>query len=643
VLALAVLSAVLSCASNTADQGATRQQPNILFILVDDLGFNDLGVYGGENVPSPNLDRFAREGVRFTRNYVDSTCAASRAGMLTGTPPASRGFRPAGLGISPEFTTLPEALAQAGYTTHHVGKWHLGHASRLAWPTAQGFDDFFGFLNHNYLRGLQQTGAWHRPDYQDPWLQERDDSPRQYKGHLSDLLLGRVLSFLKSPDLNGQPWFLNYWMFAPHRPIQPAPRFSRRHPDSPEGRYLALLEQMDDGIGQVLQTLEASGQADNTLVLIASDNGGTNRYRDSNAPFRGEKWTYLEGGVRTPLLIRWPDNFAGGSVFSRPVSYLDYMPTLLAAAGAAVPGGLQGRDLRQVIAADEAMNHALFWDSGNSTTHAWAALSADGNWRLSKFFIGDRVLNDLAGDPAGAVDVSARHPQIVADMQAEFINWRHRQRRVMVNYQLLDDGGRALLSGESLQRAPGYGGRSFAIAVEPNVEAQNGSSQVIALQPRYWQLGQAGSRLQLEILGVTLEAKALPPGVCSSVIVTSRYERERMSGAKPEGIIELFVNGERVASKHVQNPAVPEDDFLQPTWIGQNADGDHRFQGRMGMPLLFNERLRADSESNPEVGNAISPVARGLCPIAKANHLAPRDTGTDREQIEDVSLRNGKD
>ncbi len=187
LLGLLVTAALLTaCApeQNDASRPAGLKKPNIILILLDDLGFNDLGANGNGAIKTPYLDQLASEGVRFTRHYTDSTCTATRIGAITGTPPARHGFRPDNLGISPELITLPEVLRDAGYSTHHIGKWHMGFASRLAWPNAQGFDTFFGFLNQFLMRNPIQNGTWafNRPTYHNPWLQENEQVPPPRQG-----------------------------------------------------------------------------------------------------------------------------------------------------------------------------------------------------------------------------------------------------------------------------------------------------------------------------------------------------------------------------------------------------------------------------------------------------------------------------
>ena len=318
--------------------------------------------------------------------------------------------------------------------------------------------------------------------------------------------------------------------------------------------------------------------------------------------------------MRTPLLLRWPDGFGRGQVFPHRVSWLDYMPTLLAAAGAEIPEHLGGRDLRTVVAGNLRNQPPLFWESGNSERHAWAVLSGDGRWRLSRFFVGDVQLNDLTSKPAGDVNVAGQHPEVVADLQQEFIRWRHRQRRLAITYEPLDDGGRAVLGGASLQRAPGYGGHTFAIGVTPASTVKGDPPGVIARQAGYWELQQSGDRLLLEIGTLRLEAPAPPAGACAGIIVTSQFDRELQLGSERGAVAELYVNGQRVASTRVRNLAPPPDDYLQATWIGQDESGGRPYAGRLGKPLLLDERLRDDAESDPGVANGVSWIEGELCP-----------------------------
>ncbi|MEH6584936.1 MAG: sulfatase-like hydrolase/transferase [Halioglobus sp.] len=613
--ALLLASALLSaCSAEDMTEPESQNPPNILFILIDDLGYNDLGLNSGNAGQTPHLNAFAEQGMHFTRNYVDSTCSATRAGIMTGRPPVASGFRPSGLGISPETETLPEALKLLGYSTHHVGKWHLGYASRLAWPLSQGYDSFYGFLNQFLLRGPHEDGhlSIGRPTYFNPWLQKGDENPEQHQGHLSDLLVQQAVSFLDQAESRSEPWFLNYWTYLPHMPIEPAVRFAKAFPDTPQGRYRAMLAQIDDAIGQVLRALDRNGLDDNTMVVIASDNGGTNLQIDNNAPYFGVKASFTEGGVRTPLMIRWPDGRRKGSIQDEVVSYLDYYPTLVVAAGGQVDAELPGRDLGVLSDGGVLESRELYWEAGDSEVNVWGALSRDGRWRLQQYFHGERQLYDLEQDPTGAQDVAAKYPAEMEALSSRFLEWRKEQRELQLSFELDGPNGRGRLLGESLQRSPGFGGFSFAIGVSPGVQSSQ-SEQVIAAQPGHWRLSQIGGQLHLKMKDISLTTPAPQGSDCTSIIVTTHYAHRDLRPRSSEAFVELYVAGQKKAEGRKQRPGLPHDSHAKPTYVGQGAGGGSRYEGKLSMPIIYNERLFSADESDPLLGNSVAELSREVC------------------------------
>ncbi|MFT5709793.1 MAG: arylsulfatase A-like enzyme [Halioglobus sp.] len=618
---LAIGAMLCACSSAQNELSVEKDKPNVVLILIDDMGFNDLGVNGNNAVATPNLDALAAQGVRFTRHYVDSTCSPTRVGILTGAEPIKQGFTPAGRGISPELVTLPEALQTAGYMTHHIGKWHVGHTTKLAWPNQQGFDTFFGFLNQFLLRGPQQDGEFNykRPTYHNPWLQEQNERPRQHIGELSEILTRRAIELIDSKKEEDQPWFLNLWTYAPHAPIQPMSEFAGKYPNTPQGRYTALLEQVDDTVGRVVESLERNNLTDNTLLIVASDNGGTNKQIDNNAPYFGTKATFFEGGVRTPLLIRWPGHFHEGLVFKKSVSNFDYFPTIAKATGAKLPPKLPGRDLQWVVRNNVGLDTPLFWEAGNSKVHAWSALSSGGRWRMSQYFFGEPVLNDLNTNPSGELDVLKDNQPTGQMLHKEYLTWRHNARLVPVDYSRSAANGRAQLSGSSMQRSPGFGGHTFAIAVtpdrpeEPAADLNAAQKQFIAYHEGQWNISFDGSKLTAVLNGTTIEGGALPYGQCSTVALTSHFVFSALKPKVNRAQIQLYVNERLVGSKHIEHPILLSDNLMQPTYIGGNASGQYRFSGILGRPLIYSERLVGDSEKNTTVDNGIARVTRKLC------------------------------
>jgi len=586
-------------------------KPNILLILLDDLGVNDVGAYGGGAEVTPNLDRFARQGVRYSRHYTDSTCTATRVALLSGQDPASVGFRPVGAGIPAEIETLPERLRDAGYSTHHIGKWHAGFSSKEAWPNAQGFDTFFGFLNQFLLRGPHTENQLKqgRPTYHNPWLQIDAAAPRRYQGNLSQLLNDRVLSFIEDHADDPGPWFLNYWTYAPHRPLQPGREYLERHPETPEGRYLALVEQIDALIGEVLTSLEELGVADNTLVLIASDNGGTAQEYPSNAPFRGAKASFFEGGVRTPLFVRWPGRLAAGLEDRRIVSVQDYLPTLMAAATGSPTTGRNFLVPREATTVD---SRTLFWEAGNSVVHSWSALDPSGRWRLIMDYDNRLHLTDLRASPGGNAVSPAEFPATVKLLADAFTNWHSNHRESNVRFLPGDRPGHGSYIGYDYMRTPGTEGWTFAVAIRTDRKS-NSRAQVIAAQDLHWHMIRQSGRILVNVQGLELEAPEPAPGECTELIIGTQFSQAYSDPRFKSGLIELFYNGVRVATSATGSPGVPEPDFSAPTTVGSDADGGQRFTGQLGAARFWNERLVPDAQADSYLQNGVSTIKGELC------------------------------
>lgn len=331
--------------SETLDS-VDNEKPNILLIMVDDLGFNDLAINNDNDlISTPNLDQLAREAVRFTRHYATAVCSPARAALLTGQDPARNGYVPNGRGLSPQLTTLPEVLKEAGYVTWHIGKWHIGDIQREAWPDYQGFDHWFGFLNQWRLAGKQINGEIQlaTPRYTDPWLESDTEPGAFYTGHLENILTDKAIATMDGLLNSGSPWFINVWFYAPHNPIHPAKEFAAQFPGTDAGRYQALVYQLDSNIGRIIDHLDSTGQRENTIIVVVSDNGGTNAVMDNNFPYYGQKVTYLEGGLRTPLIIDWPGSDTSGKVYDDIVAVQDIYPTLLDSIALDLPANLDGQ------------------------------------------------------------------------------------------------------------------------------------------------------------------------------------------------------------------------------------------------------------------------------------------------------------
>jgi len=346
------------------------ETPNILIILADDHGYGDSSVYGGPNIRTPNIDRIAAEGVRFTNFYANSSvCSPSRASLMTGrfpdrvgVPGVIRTHANDNWGyFRQDAVTLPEMLAHARYHSFIVGKWHLGLEAENH-PLRRGFDFFRGFLGDmmdDYYTHLRHGFNYMREGYQEV----------QPEGHATDLFTEWAVEVLRDEGKEDDPFFLYLAYNAPHTPIQPpeewVERVSEREPEaSPDRiRYVALVEHMDSGIGKVLETLDQTDQSDNTLVVYTSDNGGLLRAGAYNGPLRGNKGDVYEGGIRVPACAMWPGHIPRGAVTDQVGMLMDLFPTLCDVAGVDVHHTIEGRSLLPTLLGEDQnlSDRVLYW------------------------------------------------------------------------------------------------------------------------------------------------------------------------------------------------------------------------------------------------------------------------------------------
>lgn len=582
-----LLLSVLALPTQAADK-----KPNILLIVLDDAGYSDVAGFGRNDAPTPNIQQLANEGVRFTRHYADSTCRPARLALLTGRESARVAQNPDFRGISPDIITLPEALKNAGYKTTHIGKWHLGDAVRDSWPDKQGFENWFGFLNQFQLKGPDKNGDFtKRPTYIDPWLQSDNTPLQQYRGHLEDILATRVVDTINNAAKN-QPWFINYWLFAPHHPSAASAEFLKKFPDTPEGKYRALLAQADAEIGKAVQALRDSQQLDNTLIVVVSDNGGTNQMMNNNAPYAGVKGEFREGSLRTPLIIRWPDQRAAGKQFNDIVAIQDIYPTLLQAAGISVASSIDGRDLHTVLAGKKMLPRTLTHEIGSFGLFNYSLLSADGEWRSSP-----NELYALKADATGSTNIAQQIPVQSKKMAQEYADWRNEKIKLALQYTAITRDGQARISGDDFRRAPGYGAFSFAIgAIIPDKNLTE--SIYLAWQQNIWSLAyNPDHTFTLQIGNDRITSHALTKNTathCVPVVLSSWYTRSRLHEGKNTAYIQLYVGTEKILDWQTPNPAEINADWSAPTWIGQNALGEQRWPGTLTVPQFYNSALTDD-------------------------------------------------
>jgi arylsulfatase A-like enzyme len=425
-----VAAALAGCGAGP--DGGVAPRPNLVLILADDLGYRDLGIQGSPFALTPRIDSLARDGTRFTQAYVTAPlCAPTRAALLTGRDANRFGYtsitgsfrdqirRDIGVPLSERL--LSELLRDAGYATGVFGKWHLGVLPKYR-PRARGFGSFFGYLAGAHAH-LDWSGGLFGPVF-------RDDGPVLGKGHLTDAIAAEAAAFVTAQG--DRPFFLYVPFGAVHTPFQASEADLAAVSDLPqESRVMAaMIRGLDRGVGRILDALRDAGVAENTLVVFLNDNGGVPLVSD-NHPLRGGKGSLLEGGIRVPMLARWPAALAAGTVYDDPVSCLDLFPTFAAAAGVALPEALSldGVDLLpQMTGVSEDPPHTrLFW--------RWLDQAAvrEGSLKLVRYRLGTAResqeapirsgLYDLARDPGERVDLSDRLPETRRRLERLLASW----------------------------------------------------------------------------------------------------------------------------------------------------------------------------------------------------------------------------
>ena len=346
---------------------AAAVKPNIVLIVVDDLGYGDLSIQGCKEFSTPQMDSIAENGIRFTSAYVSApVCAPSRAGFMTGRYQDRFGFTEnpapaAKWGLPKDETTLASALKAAGYRTAIFGKWHLGEEPQYR-PLARGFDEFYGFLSgrHSY---------WKANDPEWGPIVRGDAEPAKLDKYLTFQLADEACAFVESAKDN--PFFLYLAFNAPHAPMEVPPEYLKRTNQIKDPRragYAAVVLALDDAVGQVLDEIRRAGLDENTLIVFFSDNGGailpqSDMNGACNAPLRGSKAQLWEGGIRVPFFASWAGKIPAGSVSDVPVISLDLFPTFAALSGAAAPANLDGLDLSDLLCGKtkQLPERNLFW------------------------------------------------------------------------------------------------------------------------------------------------------------------------------------------------------------------------------------------------------------------------------------------
>ena len=388
-----------------------QKTPNILCIMVDDLGYGDLSCQGATDLRTPHIDQLAEQGMRMTQFYANCTvCSPSRASLLTGRYPDMVGVPgvirqvPANNWgyLDPGAVLIPEPLKKLGYHTAIIGKWHLGYEAPNT-PVDRGFDHFKGFLGDmmdDYWTHLRGGVNWMR-------LNREIIDP---EGHATDLFTDWTLDYLAERSGKEEPFFLYLAYNAPHFPIQPPPEYlkkvQQREPRLSEKRALnvAFVEHLDHNIGRVLRGLEEQGLMENTLVVFTSDNGGALWYEQSNGPLRGGKQDMFEGGIRVPGFVVWKGHITPGSQSERLSLLMDLFPTFLEVAGGQAPSGIDGESFLPELMGNErpASERTVFWvrrEGHRFGGRAYYAARKGGYKILQNNPYEPMQMFDVAGDP----------------------------------------------------------------------------------------------------------------------------------------------------------------------------------------------------------------------------------------------------
>ncbi|MEI6713984.1 MAG: sulfatase-like hydrolase/transferase [Verrucomicrobiota bacterium] len=450
---LSLFSALLFVPLTTIPAAETHPKPNILVILADDLGYGELGCYGGKDAPTPNLDAMAKAGVLFTSGYVTCpVCSPTRAALITGKYQQRFGHEnnidqswdiehPELMGLPVDEKTVADRLKDVGYRTACIGKWHLG-VHRDFHPQSRGFDEFFGFLEGGraYLSDDDPANFYIKstPPFKQVHFKENGRSPI-YRGHdiveekeyLTDAFTREAMRFIDAKS--DQPFFVYLAYNAVHTPITPCERWETklRHIEDPVRRSIAsMTAAMDEDIGKLRSHLRERGIEDNTLIIFLSDNGGSPGGHNTraeaeavnysiNTPLRGYKGQCWEGGVRIPYIVEWPGHVKSGMTNDHAVSSLDIAPTALAAAGASPMELTDGVNLLPFLdgTALGVPHEKLFW-----RYHIYKA-ARKGSMKLVKQRAKADELYDLATDLSETKNLAADHPELVEEMNKELAAW----------------------------------------------------------------------------------------------------------------------------------------------------------------------------------------------------------------------------
>jgi arylsulfatase A-like enzyme len=420
--------AALGC---SGPEETSESRPNIIYIMADDLGYGDLGSYGQQWIQTPNIDRLAAEGMRFTQCYTGSTvCAPSRSVLMTGLHTGHTTVRGnfgktgvVGLGggqgrvpLRDEDVTVAEVLKQTGYVTGMTGKWGLGEPNTTGHPNRQGFDEFFGFLNQRRAHHYFVDYLWHNEEK--VILEGNLDGKREQYAH--DLFTEFALDFIR--DHQDTTFFLYIPYTVPHAEyeIPDTTPYTDRNWEWKEKVHAAMITRMDRDIGRIMQSLRDFGIDERTIVFFCSDNGAAERWEgrfDSSGPLRGRKRDMYEGGIRTPMIVRYPGKTPAGQTSDMPWYFADVLPTLADLVGTPAPDNLDGISVKPALFGEEqSMTDRYFYWEFHERGYQQAVRWND--WKAIRPAPDQPLqLYNLAADPGESDNVADKYPEMIQQME----------------------------------------------------------------------------------------------------------------------------------------------------------------------------------------------------------------------------------
>lgn len=424
----------------------SAKKPNFVVIYCDDLGYGDLSCFGSKEIKTPHLDALAKDGVRLTNWYSNCpVCSPSRASLLTGRYPANAGVthilggNRTTPGLPASEVTIAKALKPLGYRTAHFGKWHLGLTKECR-PNAHGFDEFHGFLagcvdyySHIFYWGM--GGKQGNPTH-DLWHNDKEvyDNGK----YLTEVITEKSVEFIKAK--HDEPFLLYTAYNAPHYPMHAPQKYLDRYPDLPWDKRImaAMVSAVDDGVGEIVKALKASGQYENTVIFFSSDNGPSTESRNwldgtedlyyggSAGVFRGHKGSLFEGGIRMPAILAAPGRIPGGQVCDKPGMMMDIFPTFLEMAGGKAGDSVDGASVLPMVAKDGPSPHKdLLWEYQGQLAirrGKWK-LVLDGKLDFSRTQPDAVHLSDLEADPGEKTNLADREPALAMDLTEVVKSW----------------------------------------------------------------------------------------------------------------------------------------------------------------------------------------------------------------------------